>query len=130
MTITFIKTNLFDVQSESDPDRTYVVNLAGDGSCGCKGFQYRGACKHLEAVRNQPEPTALAKAAAKAETLTDEQLRQWAAQHNGDVAGCACLLEQARRQNEKLVKEIPAGVLVLLEGATEAERERALEVWR
>ena len=96
MQVTFIKADLYDVESQSNPEQTYVVDRAA-GTCTCKGFQYRSQCKHLEAVRNQPQPTALAKAAAKAEGLTDEQLRMWAAQHNGEVAGCACLLEMARR---------------------------------
>lgn len=185
MTITFIKPGFFDVQSESDPERTYVVNLAGEGSCTCKGFQYREACKHLDAVRSQPEPTALAKAAAKAKSLTDEQLRQWQAQYGSGPVSCACLLEMAKRQNEvrrltpdghweptewlwegqpvwqsaasgvwaiwtaegrwhslsqttldaqpptrREPKPVPAGVLQMLEGATEAERERALAIYR
>jgi uncharacterized Zn finger protein len=131
MNIHRINANLFDVQSERDPERTYVVNLAGEGSCSCPSHQFRGGeCKHMAAVRNQPEPTALAKAAAKAETLTDEQLRMWAAQHNGEVAGAACLLELAARKLKQQPKPIPAGVLALLEGATEAERERALACYK
>lgn len=33
---------------------TYECHLAGDGqqSCGCKGFAFRGTCRHVEAIRS------------------------------------------------------------------------------
>lgn len=190
MQVIFIKDRLYDVQSASDPERTYVVNLADGGTCSCPNHQYRAVqCKHIQAVRehlaSQPQPTALAKAAAKAAELTDEELLHWAkAKGEGPEAG-ACWLELARRRNAQNYpapegqwdrtewlwrgqpvwqslgsgvwaiwtaegqwhslssetleacppvraspRPIPAGVEILLEGATEAERERALAIYR
>jgi hypothetical protein len=41
----------FEVESESEPGKTYGVD-AGVGVCGCRDFQNRGlACKHLWSVR-------------------------------------------------------------------------------
>jgi hypothetical protein len=52
---------------------TYYVHVGSDGhaSCDCKGYEYRGLCKHAEAVRSliergtlPPAPTAGALPAA------------------------------------------------------------------
>lgn len=109
---------------------------------------------HLEAAA--PRPTALQKAQAVAETLPDAELRKYAAEKLGTPAGAACLLTLARRQAERQPRDwadwpwldnepdnlreaekeaerqprpIPAGVLDLLVGATDAERARALEIY-
>ena|SRR5436190_7518039 len=128
MTIHRINETLYAVESESS-DRSYTVNVQAQ-SCSCPHHQFRGAtCKHLLACQNLPQPTALERAAAKAGRLTDEELLRFAREKNGSPAGCACLLELARRRNEQQPKPVPAGVLVLLEGASEAERARALEIY-
>lgn len=135
MTIHRINETLYAVESEST-DRSYTVNLAGNGSCSCPHHTYRGvACKHILACQNLPQPTALEKAAVKAAGLTDEQLKMWQAQYQSGPVSCACLLELASRKLQAEAarpqpKPIPAGVEVLLQGATEAERERALACYR
>lgn len=132
MTIHRINETLYAVDSEST-DRSYTVNVQAQ-TCSCPHHQFRGArCKHIEACASLPQPTGLERAAAKAARLTDEQLRQWAAQYESGPVACACLLELASRKlkaEPAQPKPIPAGVMQLLEGATEAERERALACYR
>jgi hypothetical protein len=130
MTIHRINETLYAVESENS-DRSYTVNLQTK-SCSCPDATFRNrACKHVAAVQELAAnpPTALARAAVKAGRLTDEALLRFAREKNGSPAGCACLLELARRRNEQQPKPVPAGVLVLLEGASEAERARALEIY-
>jgi hypothetical protein len=177
MTIHRINETLYAVESEST-DRSYTVNLAGNGSCSCPHHTYRAVvCKHILACRNLPQPTGLERAATKAAGLTDEELLHWAKAKGAGPEAAACWLELAKRrnlvkaENEPTVdlvagtctcrefcerrdgkrigviwitcrhldkarreasqpKPIPAGVLVLLEGASEAERARALEIYR
>ena len=126
MTVTPINNQLFDVTSERDETRTYVVE-AGK-SCTCPHHQARGAyCKHMRQVDTYlSSQTKLQQAAVKAKALPDADLLRLAKAHNGEVAGAACLLELAQRKLQQQPKEIPAGVLALLDGATDAERERAL----
>src|SRR5436190_15320494 len=127
MTIHRINESLYAVDSESS-DRSYTVNVQAQ-SCSCPHHQFRGAvCKHILACQNLPQPTGLERAAAKAGRLTDEQLRMWAAQYESGPIACACLLELASRKLQAQAAQtgarpqpqpIPAGVLVLLEGASE-----------
>lgn len=44
------RTTTIDVPSASEPGITYCVSRRGDYvTCTCKGYQYRGKCKHAEA---------------------------------------------------------------------------------
>lgn len=46
-----IAKDVFEVESETDPTRSYIVTLP-NGSCTCPDFQYRQAeCKHQIAAR-------------------------------------------------------------------------------
>jgi hypothetical protein len=59
----------------------------------------------------------------------------WQAQYQSGPVSCACLLELAARKLQAEAakpqpKPIPAGVMQLLEGASEAERARCLEIYR
>src|SRR5436190_536416 len=137
--MTRLNDGAFIVESMSGAERAYRVDPQA-GTCTCPHFVRRltgtgQKCKHLLAVEEQPQPTALERASAKAAGLTDEQLRMWAAQYESGPIACACLLELASRKLQAQAAQpgarpIPAGVLQLLEGATEAERERALAVYR
>jgi hypothetical protein len=137
--MTRLNDGAFIVESMSGAERAYRVDPQA-GTCTCPHFVRRLSgtgqkCKHLLAIEELAQPTALQKAAAKAAGLTDEQLRMWAAQYESGPVACACRLELASRKlqaeaSRPQPKPIPAGVLVLLEGATEAERARALEIYR
>ena len=50
--INFVVGTEFEVESQSDEDKTYTVNLAdGDVSCTCPDHVYRGTtCKHIGKV--------------------------------------------------------------------------------
>lgn len=123
----------YAIDSESR-DASYIVDLKAN-TCSCPHSTYRQApdCKHRQAVRAHiAEQTALGRAAEKAAGMTESDLKLWAERKNGTAAGAACLLELACRQMSQPKPEpqpIPEGVLALLEGATEAERERALAIY-
>ena len=44
-----------EVRSQSDPDKTYTVDLSGDDpSCTCPDHRYRGtSCKHILAAADE-----------------------------------------------------------------------------
>lgn len=48
--------------------------------------------------RGETKPTALEVALEKARPLSDADLYRLAGRHTGTVAGCACLLELAKRK--------------------------------
>ncbi len=49
---------LYEVQSESVANKTYVVDLRDKGYT-CKGFQYRGSCKHLRALQEREDEASV-----------------------------------------------------------------------
>ncbi len=93
---------IYQVDSESGP-RCYTVNLRspkGFPSCTCRwGRRKTGSCKHSLAVEQYSKfpPTAMAKAALIAMHLRSDQLERFAREKRGTAAGCACMLELARR---------------------------------
>ena len=50
----------WDVPSESDPEKSYVVaqDVDGDYGCSCPAWRFRGRreCRHIEAVKNGEHP--------------------------------------------------------------------------
>lgn len=60
--------NVWQVVSESDASKTYIVavnTLTREGLCGCRGFEMRGSCKHLDYIRDRfcaqpPRPSVAA----------------------------------------------------------------------
>lgn len=127
------KAGIWGVESERHFS-VYTVKIEGeDMRCTCPHSVYREApdCKHRQALRRYlNQQTELSKAADRAANLTDEELQRFAREKVGTPAGCACLLELACRKAAAEPKPIPEGVLVLLEGATPEERERALAIYR
>jgi len=137
MQVTALANGMFDVTSATNSEKSYVVDLAKK-TCSCPHYQLRligtgATCKHFHAAEkfaaSQPAPTKLERAAAVAATLSDSDLRRYAAEKIGTAAGAACLLTLAARKATQQPKPIPDGVLDLLRGATEAERERALAIY-
>jgi hypothetical protein len=45
---------VYVTSSKSEPGKKYSL-VAKDGieACSCRGFEYRGSCKHVEALRNR-----------------------------------------------------------------------------
>jgi hypothetical protein len=101
MTVTAAARGYFDVTSQTDETRSYMV--LPEKSCTCPHHQCRGAyCKHLQAVdqflASRPQPTKLERAAAVAQTLPDADLKRYAAERVGTAAAAACWIELAARQ--------------------------------
>jgi hypothetical protein len=49
------ETGLWEFKSERDPSQSYRVTYgrAGHLECTCKGFEFRGNCKHVREVRSE-----------------------------------------------------------------------------
>lgn len=45
------QTDKFEVMSSSNPEVWYTVDLRRETSCECKGFSYRGRCKHIDLAK-------------------------------------------------------------------------------
>lgn len=112
MTVTALARGLFDVTSETDSEKSYVVTPGKD--CSCPHHRARGAyCKHLKAVdayrESQPTPTALERAAQVAQKLNTETLIQSLERYNdGPVAGAIRLELACRKRAEERDAELKA----------------------
>lgn len=133
--ITPLAHGLYEVTSERDATKTYIVTPGK--ACTCPDFAYRQrACKHMIAVtKHRAEQTTLARMMERAATLTDEELIRYAEERAGTPAGCACWLTMAKRQAAEQeaierARPMPEGIECFLEGATEAERARALAIYK
>ncbi len=49
MIIRQLGSEIFEVKSESDEGKSYIVNLK-ERSCTCPSYKYKGFCKHIAAV--------------------------------------------------------------------------------
>lgn len=43
---------LYQIESDSEPGTYYTIDLV-ERICECKGFQYRGSCKHLQRIEGE-----------------------------------------------------------------------------
>ena len=71
MAVSPLGEKLYQVQSETHPDKSYVVDMLGR-NCNCMAYRYGGACKHLAKVirvveRPTPEDLEMATNRALAE---------------------------------------------------------------